>query len=269
MKLSATVAALIIASFAISVFPLIPRFEDFFVNGLHYDGVTLFTGMVDKETHHRVLQSYNGRYTEQPISWKTVRRMVGEMFSKDYDGITGTKVEFYGSDSVCIFKYLVTKDDPQHAFSLAILLVNFLCFLFITTCYSIIQCYVVNQSSAAVSKVSSTRRRDLKLQTKVSIIIGTDFLCWIPFIVVCALHFFEAIDAAAWYPVFSVIILPFNSVINPLLYSDMVLRKGNRMVTYVTSTVFTLGRNVSARVDSTAQSHGTGSQNTGNNTTEV
>ena len=269
IKLSATVAVLLIASLAISVFPLSPRFEDFFVNGLHYDGVTLFTGMVDKETHHRVLQSYNGRYSEQPISWKTVRRMVGEMFSKDYDGITGTKVKFYGSDSVCIFKYLVTKNDPQHGFSLAILLVNFLCFLFITTCYTIIQCYVVNQSSAAVSKVSSTRRRDLKLQTKVSIIIGTDFLCWIPFIVVCALHFFEAIDAAAWYPVFSVIILPFNSVINPLLYSDMVLRKGNRMITYVTSTVFTLGRNASARMDSMAQSHGTGSQNTGNNTTEL
>ncbi|KAL5267723.1 hypothetical protein ACHWQZ_G004684 [Mnemiopsis leidyi] len=269
IKLSATVAVLVIASLAISVFPLFPQFEDFFVNGLHYDGVTLFTGMVDKETHHRVLQSYNGRYREQPISWKTVRRMVGEMFSKDYEGIAGTKVEFYGSDSVCIFKYLVTKSDPQHVFSLAILTVNFLCFLFITACYTIIQLYVVNQSNAVVSKVSSTRRRDLKLQTKVSIIIGTDFLCWIPFIVVCALHFFEAIDAAAWYSVFSVIILPFNSVINPLLYSDMVFRKGNRMVGYFTSTVLTLGRNVSTRMDSTANTHEFGSQNTRNNNTEL
>ena len=269
MKLSATIAVLFILSLAISVFPLIPRFEDFFVNGLHYDGVTLFTGMVDKETHHRVLQSYNGRYSEQLISWETVRRMVGEMFSNDYNGIAGTKVEFYGSDSVCIFKYLVTKNDPQHAFSLAILLMNFLCFLFITTCYTIIQYYVVSKSRAVVSKVSSTRRsRDLKLQTKVSIIIGTDFLCWIPFIVVCALHFFEAIDAAAWYPVFSVIILPFNSVINPLLYSDMFFRKSNRMVTYLTGTVSTI-RNASARMDSTAQSHGAGSQNTGNNDTEL
>ncbi|KAL5267907.1 hypothetical protein ACHWQZ_G004829 [Mnemiopsis leidyi] len=269
IKLSATLAVPLIASLSISVFPLLPQFEDFFVNGLHYDGITLFTGMVDKETHHRVLQSYNGRYREQPISWKTVRRMVGEMFSKDYEGIAGAKVEFYGSDSVCIFKYLVTKSDPQHVFSLAILTVNVLCFLFITACYSIIQLYVVNRSRAVVSNSSSTRRRDLKLQTKVSIIIGTDFLCWIPFIVVCALHFFEAIDAAAWYPVFSVIILPFNSVINPLLYSDMVFRKSNRMVGYFTSTVLTMGRNVSARMESMAQSYATGSQNTGNNTTEL
>ena len=291
MKLSATVMVLLITSLTIALLPLIPQFEDFFVNGLHYDGVTLFTGMVDKETHHRVLQSYNGGYRKQHISWKTVRRMVGEMFSKDYGGITGTKVEFYGSDSVCIFKYLVTKNDPQHVFSLAILTMNFLCFLLVTTCYTIIQCYVVNRSSAAVSNVSSTRRRDLKLQTKVSIIIGTDFLCWIPFIVVCALHFFEAIDAAAWYPIFSVIILPFNSVINPLLYSDIVFRKGKRMVTYCTSTVFTLGMNVSARMLSAAQSDragnhttelhrletvvselgtlDTGTGNTGNNTTEL
>ena len=235
IKVSAIVMILLVVSIAISVFPLFPPLEDFFVNGLHYEGVTLFTGIVDKESHHRILQSYNGRYREQPISWETMRRMVREMFSQDNDGISGSKVEFYGSDSVCIFKYLVTKTDPQYAYSLAILSLNLVCFLFITSCYTVIQYFVVSQSRKVISKISSARRSDLKLQTKVSIIIATDFLCWIPFIVVCGLHYWEVIDASSWYPVFSVVILPFNSVINPLLYSDMVLRKGARVIRYVNS----------------------------------
>ena len=190
-----------------------------------------------------ILKSYNGRYREQPVSWKTVRRMVREMFSEDYGGIFGSKVDFYGSDSVCIFKYLVTKNDPQHAFSLTILALNFICFVFITCCYCIIQYFVLKvsrkvtrkMSSASKTSITMSSKRDRKLQTKVSIIIATDFICWIPFIVVCGLHCLEVIDAAPWYPVFSIIILPFNSVINPLLYSDVVLRKGRRMMRYAST----------------------------------
>jgi hypothetical protein len=64
-------------------------------------------------------------------------------------------------------------------------------------------------------------RRNRRLQLKVSAIVFTDFLCWIPFTIVCFLHFGEFIDATLWYPIFSNIILPINSVINPLLYDPL------------------------------------------------
>jgi hypothetical protein len=64
-------------------------------------------------------------------------------------------------------------------------------------------------------------RRSRKLQIKVSAIVLTDFLCWIPFIMVCFLHFVGVIDATFWYPIFSNIILPINSVINPLLFDPL------------------------------------------------
>ena len=57
---------------------------------------------------------------------------------------------------------------------------------------------------------------------RIAIIISTDFLCWVPFIVVCALHSLDIIDATPWYSLFSMVILPINSVINPLLYDDVV-----------------------------------------------
>ena len=155
------------------------------------------------------------------MSWTRVRRLVKEMFSGDFGGIVGSKVEFYGNDGVCIFKYLVSQRDPQHLFSISILLINFTCFLFITVSYLLIHSKSTKHSRKTKTKMSAAQRaRQRKFQTKISVIIITDFLCWIPFIVVCGLHFFAVIDASPWYPIFSIIILPINSVINPVLYDD-------------------------------------------------
>ena len=66
------------------------------------------------------------------------------------------------------------------------------------------------------------KNRNRKMQRKISIIIATDFLCWIPFITVCFLHTLGIIDATPWYALFSIIILPINSVINPLLYDSKI-----------------------------------------------
>ena len=133
-------------------------------------------------------------------------------------------VNFYGNSGVCVFKYLVTKSDPQKEFTLSVLLTNLTCFLVIALSYLILF-YKTQASSSGMTGNEQIQKRNRKLQIKVSLIILTDFLCWIPFITVCFLHFGEEIDATPWYPVFSIIILPINSVINPIFYNDMILRK--------------------------------------------
>ena len=62
------------------------------------------------------------------------------------------------------------------------------------------------------------------MNRKIAFIITTDFFCWIPFIVVCCLHSIEIVDATQWYGLFSMIILPINSMINPFLYDDFMIR---------------------------------------------
>eukprot|EP00116_Pleurobrachia_bachei_P013516 sb/3473778/ len=64
------------------------------------------------------------------------------------------------------------------------------------------------------------RGQDRELQTKIFAIIVTDFFCWIPLGFVAFLHLAEVIDATSWYPYFSILILPINSVINPFLYES-------------------------------------------------
>ena len=72
-------------------------------------------------------------------------------------------------------------------------------------------------------------------------IIATDFLCWGPFIIVCALHNVQFIDASDWYVYFAMIVLPINSVINPLLYdktiTDWTVLLVRRFRTFFNSTI--------------------------------
>ena len=46
----------------------------------------------------------------------------------------------------------------------------------------------------------------------------SELTCWVPFINVCSLHTIGVLDATPWYALFSIVILPINSVVNPLLY---------------------------------------------------
>ena len=75
----------------------------------------------------------------------------------------------------------------------------------------------------------TVNKRNRKLQRKVATIIMTDFLCWVPFVFICLLHFSEVMDASSYYGFFSIIILPINSVINPFLYSEIMWDLANRV----------------------------------------
>eukprot|EP00116_Pleurobrachia_bachei_P004307 sb/3464569/ len=73
--------------------------------------------------------------------------------------------------------------------------------------------------SAAVP--GTEQRKSKRLGRKVTLVCVTDFCCWLPFLICCALHTADVVDMSSWYQVFSLNILPINSVLNPLLYSDV------------------------------------------------
>ena len=138
-------------------------------------------------------------------------------------GVKEKMVSFYGNSGVCVFKYLVTENDPQKEFTLSVLFTIVVCFFIISLSYIAIF-FKTRASTSGMTANKQLRRRNKKLQIKVGLIIFTDFVTWMPFVAVCLLHFGELIDATPWYPLFSVILLPINSVINPILYNDLILR---------------------------------------------
>ena len=228
LKVAAVMLSLTLASAAIAVIPIIKKFEDFFVNGVNFrDELKIFIGTPDKEKIFEVIKAYYGRAKQATLKWNMLIKMVKNMFSQDYDYKDHTdkvaKVEFYGNDGVCLFKYFVQNDDPQRSFVWGILALNFVCFLFISLSYLLIG-VASRRSSQTVSgsKNRQVSQRNRRMNQKIAIIIVTDFLCWIPFIVICVLHSVNLLDATPWYSVFSMVILPINSVINPLLYDDTI-----------------------------------------------
>ena len=205
-------------SISIAIVPIITRFENFFVNGVKYaEELSIFIGTLNKSRLMSVFQAYFGRMRSRTLSWGVMNDMVGKMFSHDFEYEDETKniakLDFYGNDGVCLFKYFVKEDDPQRSFVWAILALNFTCFIIITLSYLVIG-FISLRSSKSLTSSSQNKQiteRNRKMNLRITIIITTDFLCWVPFIVICALHSLEILDATPWYSLFSVVILPINS----------------------------------------------------------
>jgi len=218
---------MMISSLSIAIIPIVGIFDNFFVNGVNFaEELKVFIGTPNKQKVLAVLEAYYGRMMGTKLSWRMIRQMVTEMYSHDLlyrDHTTKIpKVDFYGNDGVCLFKFFVKNDDPQRDFVWTILALNLVCFILITVSYLFIG-YLSQTSSSKIHLAGSNReifQRNRKIDRKISIIIATDFICWIPFIVICVLHSFEVLDATPWYGVSSVIILPINSVMNPLIYGN-------------------------------------------------
>ena len=209
--------------FLISFIPVLEVFEDYFVNGIKYEN-TLFLGCPGKKQHMAVLEKYYGRMrlTEGSLSWSQIRELTGSMFSNDYEGIKQTTLSFYGNDPVCVFKFFVDVDDPQRNFSLAIISLNCICFAVIAGSYVAISATsrksVRSLTKGTNEQNSAIQKTDARLQRVVLCLIISDFLCWVPFIIICWLHMFGVVDGNPWYRIFAILVLPINAVVNPVLY---------------------------------------------------
>ena len=268
IKLVLLATGIITASLAIAGIPLIPSMDEYFVQGIYYDpSYKVFVGFPNKEKHVKILQShYNTISTAKAlnnnisldITWKEIGYKIDGMFNQQYGMLSRRPVHFYGNDGVCLFKYFVRSDDARrNRQSLGIgtdpvvwlmLGVNLVCFITIACCYIIIFIETRISSRRSSQDHNPDRVRDNRtIQNKITIIVATDFLCWVPFIFISGLHNWDVFDASKWYVIYAMIALPINSVVNPLIYdktlTDFLERRLNEVTTLInhsTTTVITL-----------------------------
>ena len=108
---------------------------------------------------------------------------------------------------------------PAWYYSIALFLgVNLLCFLVILVCYIII--FESARRSSKLVRRRASRDEERKMAIKMAVIVGTDFLCWMPVIIMGILSQTGSVtipvEMYVWIVVF---ILPINSSLNPYLYS--------------------------------------------------
>eukprot|EP00116_Pleurobrachia_bachei_P000663 sb/3460925/ len=217
---------ILLSSIILAGIPLFEQFTDYFVNGIYYEDQPIFTDVARRKDFRKVIEHFNPyRYID--IEWRYLNYDFQSLFL-DERGPTRHSVGFYGNQGVCLFKYFVTKEDPQFHYSLSVLGLSCLCFVIITASYSRILTHASSTSSSA-GLTESQKKSTIRLQRKVTLIIMTDFLTWIPFLFLALLHFGEVIDATNYYEVCSVVLMPINSVINPVIYN------GDEFVRFVKS----------------------------------
>ncbi|XP_033638359.1 G-protein coupled receptor GRL101-like [Asterias rubens] len=163
---------------------------------------------------------------------------------------------FYGLSDVCVGLPLATKsdykaswhetEDVMYTFSFdelgektpasyyaifLFIVVSLVCFLVILASYIGIFVSVRHSSKGATRQ--QARDEEVKMAIKMALIVGTDFACWMPIIIMGLLSQTGAVtipvETYAWTMVF---VLPINSSINPYLYTISTLMarrlKGSR-----------------------------------------
>ncbi|XP_072044917.1 uncharacterized protein [Amphiura filiformis] len=108
---------------------------------------------------------------------------------------------------------------PAWYFSIVIFLgINLVCFLVIFICY--LAMFVTVKIARRKIKQVANRDDDIKMAIKMAAIVGTDFICWMPVIIMGILSQTGAtvipLQMYTWSVVF---IIPINSSLNPYLYT--------------------------------------------------
>ncbi|XP_033635439.1 uncharacterized protein LOC117296560 [Asterias rubens] len=126
---------------------------------------------------------------------------------------------FYGRSSVCLALPFTRTKQPGWQYSVVLFLgVNLLGFLVIFLCYFSMYIAIKRASKQCTRKRETME--EIKMATKMGIIVGTDFLCWMPIITMGLLSLSGKTtipqEMYAWAAVF---MLPVNSAANPYLYT--------------------------------------------------
>ncbi|XP_067041831.1 uncharacterized protein [Acropora muricata] len=128
-------------------------------------------------------------------------------------------VGFYGKSAVCLPLQLSAERMAGWEYAVGIFIgLNFVSFVYILVAYIVMFITVRNTSN----KVRSTNlKRESQMARRMFFIVLTDFLCWMPVILIGLLSVLGKFDdpekqAYIWIAVF---VLPVNSSINPILYT--------------------------------------------------
>ncbi|KAJ8025179.1 hypothetical protein HOLleu_35308 [Holothuria leucospilota] len=108
---------------------------------------------------------------------------------------------------------------------------QFVYIYFASTCVLIItMCYVGMFTSIIAAKTLSGRhtadnKDEIKMAAKMSLIIGTDMMCWLPVITLGILSKAGLEISINMYAWLAILVMPINSAVNPFIYTIPTIRK--------------------------------------------
>ena len=205
-------------SFFLGIVPMLPQTCQYFFHSFSYsspfqNGTWYSTNLQQFACRLSALSHKTIQFTGN--KFQSVETFVAGSFPND----ASVKVfGYYGETSVCMPRFYVAYGESSWEFTLAIMTLNFLSFIFIAVSYLII--YKHSTSSSAKLGTKRPNNQAATMQKRIARIIATDFCCWIP---ICVMAFVrlgvEFSDIA--YQISAVLLLPINSAMNPILFSPV------------------------------------------------
>ncbi|CAG5122918.1 unnamed protein product, partial [Candidula unifasciata] len=126
-------------------------------------------------------------------------------------------LNFYGRSGVCLALHVTPARPAGWEFSVAVFLVlNLVSFLVIAASY--IWMFIVAKETRSAVR-GPENKSDLAMARRMTLIVMTDFVCWVPIIFLGFASLGGANASNYVYAWIAVFILPLNSAVNPLLYT--------------------------------------------------
>ena len=125
---------------------------------------------------------------------------------------------YYSSSAVCLPDFF-SHSSFISKFNLALMSFNFFLVVFISIGYVLIFIKIKSTNSESLSK--NKPRKEKTMLIRISLIVATDIICWLPVIVFSFLSFFGYPIPGIVHSFISIIVLPINSLLNPVIYSKL------------------------------------------------
>ena len=208
-------------SFFLGIAPMLPLTSQYFLHSFSYsspfqNGTWYATNLEQFACRLSALKNKPIKFTDN--KFQSVKTFLAKSFPND---AVVKLFGYYGETSVCMPRFYVAYGESSWEFTLSMITLNFLSFVFIAVSYYIIYKHSTSSSANLGTNRANNQANQAKtMQKRIARIIATDFCCWIPICVMAFLRLgVEFSDIA--YQISAVLLLPINSAINPILFSPL------------------------------------------------
>ena len=216
-----TIAACLM-SFVLSIIPVVAATSQYFMHSFAYSSLfrnEIWDGSRFKQFACRFAALKSQKIEYQGGEFQSAKNYLQNSLP-DYANVN--LFGYYGETSICMPRFYVQLGDSSWEYTIAIITINFLCFVLIALGYFMIFKHSLNSSkNIQKSQGNNSNKQVTRMQKRIARIIATDFCCWIPICLMAYVRLgFEFEDVVA-YQITAVLLLPINSALNPFLFSSL------------------------------------------------
>jgi len=207
-------------SFLLCIIPILPITSSYFTHTISFPSIFHSDGTITVAEFKQFMCNYALlRNITIDNSHKNELKSILN-FLKNYfpESKPITMFGYYGETSVCMPRFYVARGDQSWEYTITIITLNFLCFIFNPASYFFI--HKRSQNSCAKVRVSRSDKQAARMRRRITRIIATDFCCWIPICIMVFIRLHVEIPGII-YQISAVLLLPINSALNPFLFSSL------------------------------------------------